>query len=205
MSKASTATATALVTIFAAVAGEFASRGKTLAAVKARIDADGGKQEGARADVLAAYMMRKTKNGSLAEGARLLGLKGHKDGDASDLRRTAQQEKDYAASRTYWKGVLMDLGLATTSPRGGARGASDTDSAAKEVSVEDAAAKDAPVTVDALHIPSCENMAQVAEFMALMSTTLVRFQKANAKIITGDAGATVRESIANFVASVKAL
>ena len=200
MSKASTATATALVTIFAAVAGEFASRGKTLAAVKARIDADGGKQEGARADVLAAYMMRKTKNGSLAEGARLLGLKGHKDGDASDLRRTAQQEKDYAASRTYWKGVLMDLGLATTSPRGGARGASDTDSAAKE-----AAAKDAPVTVDALHIPTCENMAQVAEFMALMSTTLVRFQKANAKIITGDAGATVRESIANFVASVKAL
>ena len=200
MSKASTATATALVTIFAAVAGEFASRGKTLAAVKARIDADGGKQEGARADVLAAYMMRKTKNGSLAEGARLLGLKGHKDGDASDLRRTAQQEKDYAASRTYWKGVLMDLGLATTSPRGGARGASDTDSAAKE-----AAAKDAPVTVDALHIPTCENMAQVAEFMALMSTTLVRFQKANAKVITGDAGATVRESIANFVASVKAL
>ena len=183
------------ISIYAAVAGEFASREKTLAAVKARIDADGGKQEGARADVLAAYMMRKTKNGSLAEGARLLGLKGYKDGDASDLRRTAQQEKDYGAARTYWKQVLKDLGLATTATQGGAREASNTDSAAKE----------APVTVEALHIPTCENMAQVAEFMALMSTTLVRFQKANAKVITGDAGATVRESIANFVASVKAL
>ena len=188
------------ISIYAAVAGEFASREKTLAAVKARIDADGGKQEGARADVLAAYMMRKTMNGSLAEGARLLGLKGYKDGDASDLRRTAQQEKDYGAARTYWKQVLKDLGLATTATQGGAREASNTDSAAKE-----AAANDAPVTVEALHIPSCENMAQVAEFMRLMSTTLVRFQKANAKVITGDAGATVRESIANFVASVKAL
>ena len=188
------------ISIYAAVAGEFASREKTLAAVKARIDADGGKQEGARADVLAAYMMRKTMNGSLAEGARLLGLKGYKDGDASDLRRTAQQEKDYGAARTYWKQVLKDLGLATTATQGGAREASNTDSAAKE-----AAANDAPVTVEALHIPSCENMAQVAEFMRLMSTTLTRFQKANAKVITGDAGATVRESIANFVASVKAL
>jgi hypothetical protein len=196
MAKASTA----LVSIFAAVAGEFASREKTLAAVKARIDADAGKQEGARADVLAAYMMRKVKDGSLTEGARLLGLKGYKDGDASDLRRTAQQEKDYGAARTYWKQVLKDLGLATTATQGGARETSYTDSAAKE-----AAAKDAPVTVDALHIPTCENMVQVAEFMALMSTTLVRFQKANAKIITGDAGSSVRESIADFVASVKAL
>ena len=191
MTKASNA----LVSIFAAVAGEFASREKTLAAVKARIDADGGKQEGARADVLAAYMMRKVKGGSLAEGARLLGLKGYKDGDASDLRRTAAQEKDYGAARTYWKQVLKDLGLATTATQGGAREASNTDSAAKE----------APVTVEALHIPTCENMAQINEFMRLMSTTLVRFQKANAKVITGDAGATVRESIANFVASVKAL
>lgn len=97
--------------------------------------------------------------------------------------------------RQTWKRALGDAGLLTEQTRGGAHASTSPKDAAKKA--------DAPVTVEAFHVPTLSSPSEWRAFLMTVSTMLNAAHAKGGAKLTGDYGTCARDAINAFGAAVR--
>jgi hypothetical protein len=148
--------------------------------------------------------MRKALNVKKETAVLVFDMPSHKDGAETDkdgrTRRTLVQQAAYNNATVAWGRAIARAEIKTADKGKTGRKArvpGEGDAPKGE------AIKDAPVTVEALHVPTCETIETIETHMAALAAHCTAFHDKNAKFFTGDKGMVYRDLLAAFAATVK--
>lgn len=149
--------------------------------------------------------MRKALNVKKETAILVFDMPAHKDGAETDkdgrTRRTLIQQAAYNNATVAWGRAIARAEI-KTADKGKTGRKAKTPSGEGDAPKGDTP-KDAPIAVEALHVPVCETIEAIEAHMTALAAHCTAFHDKNAKFFTGDKGMVYRDLLAAFAATVK--